>query len=187
MDPSDFIGFIISLLALAYLFFRRRGEARRRREHPELYKEDEQQEDALKEFLRSMDMPVEDHPKPVRHPEPVQPKIKKAKVQTQQQHWRTNIEDRKMQTQIEQRRLQSAIDDRRLKTTIEERNLQSTLENRYADPYGQREMVMGKEAPAYETIQSSRKTRVQYLLERLPSKKEMVILQEIINPPKAMR
>lgn len=186
MDPSDFIGFFISLLALAYLFFRRKGEAQRRREHPELYKDEEEQEDALKDFLKSMNMPVDEQPpvRPVRQPETVQPKIKKIKAQPQP--WKTTIEERRLQSQIEQRQLQNSIDDRRLKNTIEERKLQSNLENRYADPYGVTDT--GKNAPSYEIIQGvTHRTRIQEYLAKLPSKKEMVIFQEIIGPPKGLR
>lgn len=182
MDPSDFIGFIISLLALAYLFIRNRSQARQRREHPEMYKGEDEQEDALREFLKSMDMPVDEKPKPVvRRPEAIQPKVKK--VNAHSKPWKSDIEERRMHSEVEQRRLKSAIDDRRLKTVTEERRLESALENRYADPYG--ETDVGKNAPSYEVIQGpSQRSRVQRILEELPTKKQIVILNEILNRPK---
>lgn len=188
MDPSDFIGFFISLLALAFLFFRKRREAQRRREHPELYKEEEEQqeEDSLKDFLKSINMPVDErHPqRPVRQYEAMQPKIIKIKAQTQTEKIVT--EEKRLKNQIEKRQLQNSIDDRRLKNTIEERKLESNLENRYADPYGVTDT--GKNAPSYEIIQGViHRSRVQEYLDKLPNKKEMVIFQEIIGPPKGMR
>ncbi len=58
MQPTDFIGFIISLLALGFLFFRNRYEKRYQQEHPKEYAErQKKREQALKEYSKLMGVP----------------------------------------------------------------------------------------------------------------------------------
>lgn len=79
-------------------------------------------------------------------------------------------------------------EDSLFKTSIELREFKSSLENRYDDPYGAREKPVDlnqpAEAPSYEVIGKEGHSKGQRLLSRLKSKKEMVILSEIMGKPK---
>lgn len=61
MSLIEFIGFVISLAALIFLFFRKVSEERYRREHPKEFEEQEKQkEQAMKEWLKKMNIEVDE-------------------------------------------------------------------------------------------------------------------------------
>lgn len=84
MTFIEFIGFIISISAMVFLFARQTWENYRRRKYPEQYAEEvRKKDDALKELLKSMNIEVEeeeeiededDYVEPVRRPPPPPPK-----------------------------------------------------------------------------------------------------------------
>jgi hypothetical protein len=168
VDFSDYIGFIISLFAIIFLFFRKKREAAQQQkpEQNQNQQKPRDQEDALKDFLRTMNIHVEEEPKPRFKPRP-KPNLKPAPAPQKTSQAQVNA------------------DQKRFKAVTEERRMASDLENSYADPYGT--MHKGPHADAYEVIQKSQETRLQQSLERLNSKQELVFLQDIIGPPKGLR
>ncbi len=61
MNFVEFIGFVIVILAMFFILIRRAMEERRRRKYPELFeKEEQEREKALKEFLRGLNVDVEE-------------------------------------------------------------------------------------------------------------------------------
>lgn len=83
MDWSQVIGFIISVLALAFLILRNAWQERSRQQNPEEYARNEKnREKRLKDLLRTMDIEIEDEeeeepqtppqppPRPIQKPAP---------------------------------------------------------------------------------------------------------------------
>ena len=85
MNFIEFLGFIIALFAMTFLFAKRVSEERRRRLHPEEFQyEQDEQERAVQELLESLNIQVETPakktpPKPI--PAPKIHKIKAAQTQ----------------------------------------------------------------------------------------------------------
>lgn len=83
------------------------------------------------------------------------------------------------------------LHEHQFQTAIEQRSFKTTLDARYADPYGQRTAVLDvgsqAHAPTYNVIGQQGNSKANRLLSTLRNKQEMVILQEIINPPKSLR
>ncbi len=92
---------------------------------------------------------------------------------------------------IEDRRLKSSIEERKFQASIENRNLRTNIESRYEDPYGKRTNVLNLKdqanAPSYEVIGRAGESYATSLINGLRSKKDMVILREILGPPKSMQ
>ncbi len=81
MDLIEVIGFLIGMVALTFILFRRMREERLRRNHPELWEQEEKKRQRnLKELLKAMDLDIvdeeEEEEEPERAPLPrqVQPK-----------------------------------------------------------------------------------------------------------------
>lgn len=180
---SDYIGFIISLIAMLFLFFRR-NKTEDQSGHPG--EAPKSQDNALKDFLRTMNIDVEEEqPKPRFKPRSKPKQKEVVQPSTTLEKWRQHdaLEERKLKSQIEERRLQTSIKD--FESKVEQQKLESHLEHRYVDPFGERN---ASKTQGYEVIQRERnESRVQLLLERLPSKKNMVIIQEIMGPPKGLK
>lgn len=77
------------------------------------------------------------------------------------------------------------------KEVFEDHKLKSNIESSYDDPYGKRtdtlDLKAQSHAPSYGVIGKAGNSRVSQLISGLKSKKEMVILQEIIGLPKSLR
>ena len=207
MDIVQVIGFLISLLVLFFFMVKSIREERYRRQHPEEYrKEKEEQTKKLKEFLRSLEVDMEDQDQfkaPAKPAPPVLParsKQKKGSAQTKNEavgskpksdDTRTSIADWSLKTNIEERQLKTNIEDRQLKTNIEDHQFKTTIETRYHDPFGQRVVPLDVRkqaaAPSYHVIGREGDARGKKLLSSLKSPKQMVILHEIIGKPKAFQ
>lgn len=184
MDFSQIIGFIISLLAIIFLMSRKALDERHRRQHPEEYADEQaKKENELKKFLKSMNIDIEDEEQfsPIQKPEvrPIPPQLpKKNKPKHQPKahpertlsnnyQFKTSLEHFKPETSIEKRQFTTAIDARR-PVYSEDSLISHDLQN----------------ANAYEIRDRYNPSRAEALIRRLPSKKYMIILQEIMNKPK---
>ncbi len=145
MNPSDFIGFTITILAIGFLAYRYIREARLRRKHPEIYQQEvEKKERELQEFLSSLD--IDGEKKEEKRPEAPKPIPPPAKAYRQE--------------------------DKPRKIGVLEQNYKFVT----AD--------LSKQGESYEVTGKDQPSRIYALLKRLPSKKEMVLMQEIMGPPK---
>lgn len=161
MNLIEFIGFVISLAALIFLFFKKVRDEKFRLQHPEEYEEElHQKEEALKEILKSMQLDVEDEenlsPPPPR-PQHVMkkkyikpPKAPLTVLQTQKEKEANQYEER-------------TLSDNRIfnKKTIN--------------------------APAYEVKRLHHSNRGSDLIKSLPSKRDMLIYKEVFGKPLALR
>lgn len=152
MNLIEFIGFIITMVAMTFLILRRVWEDRRRRAHPEEYSnKKEQQEATLKQFLKSLDIDMDEEDEEgeiERHipPKPPQP-IPKPAVRQQQKMKRSN----------------------------------EFSSPKYTIP------VVQNMAEGYHAIVKSEPSQASRMIDQLPSKKQMIVYQEIMNPPVSLR
>lgn len=163
------IGFIISLLALLYLFVQNKSSSQPRG-RPASSQKEEAEEDPFREFLKAMENEAEAREAAQRMPPPPPPVRKK-----------------------ERHKKAPPLADRKLVSSIEERHLKSSLEERHiASRFNHREDVAGR------TLASSlhhrnegegklRASRAQSIIQRLSHRRDMIIYQEIIKKPKALR
>lgn len=167
MTLIEFIGFVISLAALIFLSVKRAKEEHYRKKHPERFRKDENTDEAnLKQLLKSMNIDLVDGeqfspPKPLpKIPTPVIPK------------------------QVEKPK--SYIPRKPVKREQRKTGDKAWMEShRGQAPYQTKNRGFLK---PYEIIQKKVSlSKGGALLSSLPSKKEMVILFEILDKPKGLR
>lgn len=189
------------MATLIFLSYRKAQEERRRRNNPEEYaREQHDKEERLNKFIRDLhgDMEEderdeedeyeeyedEEEEEEVRHvppppPQPVQqaaarnvltqPQVKPLENAGDNFGFKPQLEEYKINTRIEQRKLGSKLDYR----------YESDKEkSAYHTPYDKN---------AYDVITTKNVSRVRELLKRVPSKKDMVVLHEIIGLPKGLK
>ncbi|MCE5319162.1 MAG: hypothetical protein LLG04_17595 [Parachlamydia sp.] len=185
MEVSDVIGFIVSVFVMLFIIGRHVFSERRRQQHPEEAKlEERKQKETLKNFLKSLDVEMdeldEEEEMEARRP----PVIKKAPppppqiVQKPQPHRKVQ-DDFRFQTKVEQRRFETSVEQRRLETAVEKRKRD------FGANIISQELLRGPDAYSRALTKTQKPSYGTNLIARIGSKKEMVILQEILNPPKA--
>lgn len=168
----EIIGFIISLLALIYLFFKQQSINRYRQEHPEAFIEEEiEEDDPLKEFMKAIERQKAAR-EASQHVPPPPPKMAK---QSKQIPLYPSLEDYRMASQIENRQLKSSLENRRINSKLgqrfEELPSHTLAPNLHYPGSGQ---LVGQ-------------TRVGLALKRLSKKQDLIIYQEIIDKPRGLR
>ncbi len=201
MDVIQFIGFVITMLALIFLTIKRTREERRRKTHPEEFKgEKEKEEQEYRDLLRSLDLPIPPEldietkksppnslPRPPpasssagwRAPEPkrmVQPSFK----------YQANLDARHQKTRIEQRNYQSRIDTRHsFKQTVVSKALQPEAATTAYNVATKN--VYNVETDAYAFHEDHTVPRAQAMVAGLNRPLEMILFYEMIKKPKAFQ
>lgn len=185
MNIVEFIGFIITMAALMILSIKRSREEKKIRENPELYaKQKKEQEKALKELLRSMNLDVkEDEEEELEEaiPPPPPPEEPLPQRRTHEPH-RTLSKDFELHSSIEDRNQKSRIEQRQFKSSIENRN---RIRNKPSIVSSD----MRASQPIFGGLEYRNKQRIsgKDLLNKLPSKKGMVVLHEVFSSPLGLR
>jgi hypothetical protein len=152
MNLIEFIGFLITMSAMTFLILRRIWEERQKRSHPEEYdKKKEHQEANLKQFLKSLDIDMNDDEEPEK-----KPFLSVPKPFDRQQ---------KMTKRMVEPPPHKYIVPSHIYTVPKVQNL----------------------AEGYHAIVKVKQSRASRMIDRLPSRKEMIVYQEIMNPPVSMR
>lgn len=158
-------------------------DKRRQQQREEGDLDEDEQKKALKTFLKSLDgdmegLDEEEEAKPVlkKTPPPAPPQI----YEKPKPHRKVEDEFR-YQTSIEQRKLETPVQQRRLETAIELRK------HDFGAHIVSPDLRHKPDAYARALVETREPSRALLLISRLGSKKEMVMLQEILNPPKALR
>ena len=179
MEAADVIGYIVSMIVFMIFFGRHIFFPKRRQPEEEEHDLDEdEQKKALKNFLREInddmdDMEEEPIVKKKATPPPAPPKVHKPQRKVADDfRYQTTIEQRKFETKVQQRRLETAVETRKRDFGA---NIVSPDLQHKPDAY------------ARALVDTQPPSRAQKLVSRLGSKKEMFMLQEILNPPKALR
>ena len=163
----EYIGFLISLLALIYLYFKQQSFARHRREHPQVRAErpeEIEEEDALEDFMQEIGYSMKKPSTPP--PAPPTPTLKTSK--------KPEVRRKSVESPLTQYRLESAVEKRQLKSTLESRRLEPAVK-KHRDDDGHAEEMLRHPSKAEKAIK------------RLQSKRDLVIYQEIISKPKSLR
>lgn len=177
MDLSQFSGLIILFLAIVFSIVRNYLEMRDRRQNPEKYaKERKAQDEAYKEFLRSLDINVDEvEEKPVpKPPPPVPPKKKEFKppkpvYRVAQQGEEAFSERFGLEPTLDSYSRYESIEERSLETNVsKDSDLHSPLES---------DVVYGR---------VRRPSEAKSLLSNLPRPQDMVVLHEIFGEPRSI-
>jgi hypothetical protein len=184
MSFVEIIGFIISFLALIYLFFKQQSIARYRQEHPEAFKEEEiVEEDPLTELMKAIEKETKAR-EAARHLPPPLPKAVQKPKPLKAAPLAASLEDYHLESQIEKRRLESQVEKRKLKSSLENRVLKSSLSQRLEEkgvhaipPSHHPGIEKGLVGPS----------RAEMALRRLAHRRDLIIYQEIIDKPKSLR
>lgn len=178
MNVSEFVGLIITILVLFTAMARRLWEEKQRRDNPEEYEEKlERDKEAFQAFLRSLDIEVEGEQKKKKRMPPPPPSVKEEPEASQPMgHYvpsSTVAENFEFHSQLEERHRETSIEKRQLTSSLS----QQTGRDLVSDTLKQKEAFVAK----------GRKrgaSRSRDLVLNRPSKKEMVILHEVLGPPK---
>jgi hypothetical protein len=168
----EIIGFIISLLALLYLFIKQNVPSLQKgHPPPPAYQDEEEMSDPFKEFLRAMEKESAAR-EAVQHMPPPPPPKKKGR--SKQTHTRPS----------ENYRLTSPLEERHLKSALEDRHVKSRF-NHHEDLPG-RTLSLSLRHPD-EREEKPRASRLQSIVNRLARRQDIIIYQEIIGKPKSLR
>lgn len=175
MSPVEFIGFLISFLALIFLFFKNKREINANRE---LHEEEEMgEDDPLKEFLKTLDHQEEAYPSapPEKRyiPPPKEPKRRNIPEGSF-----SSLDTHRLETNVEKRKLTTNIEARKLKTNIENRSIGLGIRNR--------SVLLDKSMKAEEFRALPKESRSAGQLGNLDSLRQMVIYHEIWDKPKGL-
>jgi hypothetical protein len=168
----EYIGFVISLLALIYLFFRQQFYVRDRQEQVDEFRNEElMEDDPLHEIMKAVEKEKAAR-KATQHLPPSPPKVMK-------QSKKSGL---------------SSLEDDRFASQIEKRQLKSSLENRHLKPVTVQRLEEMPPAlivkPLHHVIsewQEIEPSRAEVALKRLSSRRDLIIYQEIIDKPKSLR
>lgn len=172
----EYVGFIISLLALFYLFFKQQSDDGSKQEHPdentneELTDEEDREaymrrKKALKEEPIKQDVPSQHLPPP---PQVVNWSQKLRSLSTSEK-WQSR-------NSIEENRLRSSLEDRYLKSK-QRMNTSDVCSISFSRSLRQND----------ELDRVIKPPRAEMAIRRLSSRRDLIIYQEIIDKPKSMR
>lgn len=190
MTLIEFIGFLVSIFTLFFLYIKKNREERRRRQHPEQNESEEAgSEDALKDFLRSLEMDMdemeENQKKQIRQPPsppPLPPVVNPKKTSTKP--------EKRLRTVQDEFSYKTKIEDFRQVSAVEERNFQPGITNKQFEDFGAHvvsEDLNVKNARAYQITDSLTESRLSKFVHQIPSRRDLLIYQEIMMRPKAFR
>lgn len=172
MALDELIGFVITLLALLFLFFKNRHVTVRQEKHPQsgkrraLMEEEREEEYELKELIHTFKGQLKREKEAPLPPPPLQ-KQKSAQA----------LKKKSLST-LEEYHLSSPIEKRQVKSSLESRQLKSSL--------AQRE-ISGPLIYHFEERKSKVPSRASNAMTRLAHWPDIVIYTEILSPPKSMR
>ncbi len=184
MDIFQFVGFLVSIAAIIFIFIRRALENWQRKHHPEEYMAEARKKDeALKRLMK--DLGVEEEEEQIEEEVPIKhnpPPLRPENIRSIPQHTPGRIvqDEFRFEDRIRQRKLDTIVDKRHLQTSIEKRKPLFS-EDRLVSP----DLKYHKDAYAF--TQRVTLSRGMKLISSLRSKKDMIILQEILDKPKSLR
>lgn len=160
MDIVELIGFLISFFAFVFLMFRRVMRNRTTEEE----EEEVEQNKKLKDFLKSLDIEIEEEKeekKPVRLPPPPKPVKPLPHKGFETYRFDSHMDSYKQQSAVETRKLQT-----KLQASLDEKG------SKYKEAVNE-----------YHMIQKAKPSRARQIMTALKSPKEMIVLGEILRRP----
>jgi len=179
----EFIGFIITILAMFVILIRRSMEERRRRQNPELYEqEEEDREKALKEFLRTMNLEVDEIPGEEERPPPPPPPPKKPPEPKPTRPRRLVRDAYELESSLDDYERTSGIESH-----IRETEVGKTEFGQIGHDVTTGDLFMQPSLGAYDIIAGVEGTRASHILSRLDDPTDMIVYHEIIGKPRALQ
>lgn len=199
MNFMETIGFIVSLLALIVLSVKKALDDRRRRQFPDEYEEEENEKaERLRAFLKSIDGDMKEN---IPHPQNAQ-KHKNALQQKREMVVKNVLPGKPDPGKTDPGKpvypkpkpsvpfgFKPHVEEHHLDVGVEKRKLKSELDISYNQPSGRlhSDAYNIRHKDAYSLVKSSYHNRALESLSALKSSKDMVILHEVISPPKSLR
>lgn len=182
MDFNNIIGFFVTLAAIAYMFMKRPKDAHNDSEDSD-QDEDHEQAEKLKGFLKSLEKDMDESSdfKPSSQPEITQKKNQ-------------SYQPKKAVSQSSESKFKSNMDQYSTRNAIEDRRLKINLKNKYEGDYGEhllsqefKSIAHGGKSQKFYLIGYKKPSRIKKILRSLPSKKDMVLINEVLNTPKGLK
>ncbi len=179
MSGIEFIGFLISLIALLFLFYKKKQDEAYQKAHPEEFEDTElNEEDPMQAFLKSLEREAKQQQTPQKKPEAQPPAVPNRQPVLHPLIPKSTpllVKPKKTTpVSLESYQLRSEIETRRMKSQIENRRLKSRLIEKEQEEQEEKE----------RRIEISRAAQ---FVRRLPRLREMIIYQEIIDKPKGLK
>jgi len=190
MSFIEWIGFLIAFVVLMLSVMRRIYEERRRSQHPEEYKKErEEREKAYSELLKSMGFEIEEE-------EEEGPKLPQAAKREEKQPSRPPVVRKRKPSPLaaaaktrrqlsDEFEFRAPLDEQRKLSSIEQRHMGTRVHPKFQEGYGNR--LVSPELRARKVFVREGAARVEELVERLPSRKMLIVAHEVIGPCKALR
>lgn len=184
MNILEFIGFIVSLITFIFLLYRKIRDEILRKNHPEL--EEQEEQDKLQAFLDSLDMDESDQvvkPKPLPPPPPPAPLNLSVKVRKDYKAYQPSLSST-LQAPPEVKKdyaFHANMDAYRQKSDVDLVSRGTTLEQRM-----KKSQVVSKQYRSdegYHEIERAKPARARKLIASLKSKKDLIILHELLSRP----
>lgn len=185
MTLIEFISFIITMILVIYLSSRRAAQDRKRQLNPEQYEDEENAN--FQEMVRLLNLSPEDAEALERElkgepaPPPPPPKAAPPKPRVQKKKVTRTLSDRYA--------LRTNIENFKQRSKVAEREFDTNIEHRYETP---RESIITQNlrvAPEKDpyALKRKNKVRINKILDSIESKKDMILLHEILDRPKALK
>lgn len=173
MEISDWIGFIISSFIILFWVLRDLFSARKRTKVPESYREKEEQKDVLEDFLSALKQDMKEAQEIAK--KPAAPKVQKHAPPT------TRVVKDNFTYKAD-------LDEERLKIPIEKRKYETDLGAEvfvhFDEPVGSVDLWLQEDA--YALNAKKKESRINQKLSSLKSKRDLVVWQVLMGPPKAL-
>lgn len=159
MSGVEFIGLMISLFFVLFILLRPIFEAKKKREHPQEYEAERlRREKQLKEMLRTLDIKLENE----------RERVKEVIEEEEEDEAEEQAQRQKHQQQL----------------TIQP--MKHFSPSQPMIPAGRTPAPIRRNYMAYQATMVEGTSRGKKLLNRQPSRKEMILIQEIMNPPRGL-
>jgi len=179
----EFIGFIITIVAMFVILIRRSMEERRRRQNPELYEqEEEDREKALRDFLRTMNLEVEEFPGEEEKPLPPPPPKTKPLPPKPSRTRRLVRDAYELESPLDEYERTQGVESRRLETEVGQTEFGEIGQDIVTG-----DLFMQPSLGAYEIREGGEGSRVTKMLGQLSSPIDMIVYHEIIGKPRALQ
>jgi len=189
MGFDEILGFIISMLALAFIIGRQIYDEYRKR-NPSISSSHgvKRKDSVLQDFLRSLNKDVDEEVVEIKRerralPPPLKPSSYVTKPSKALKTPRTVQDDFRYQARLDGFQHKSQVDARNISTSFEDRYVEKPLGSEIVSP----DMRMDDSMHAYDLIQKKVPTRGEKLLKGLHSRKNMILIHEILSLPKGLR
>jgi hypothetical protein len=179
MELVELIGFLAAMIFFIVSIIRNIQEERRRREYPEEFEDEAAQaEQTLEDFFRSLDMkPPQKKPTPP--PKPIKKTRARHNPPKKAEHHRTLSEGFT---------LHNKMDDYYQETRIDGRHLDISIENKFKDGYADHLVNIELQGQDVKEVTHAPTSKANDLIASMKSeKKKLILLQEIMNPPKSLQ